>query len=345
MTELTELLDITTNENGDIFMNGTQVRVLKGSPDMVAILDAFMALCKISYFAAKQRWFRLMKDFPEISNKIVTISFPGKSGAKSPGAAINDLVYIIGKLKGPVAALFAQKGADAWTRILGGDQTLHAEVDACREEQERLAVEDPSNPMRLFGKYIEDKTIGNLTVAQYAPIWKKKRDIQKTVTKQLNEAITTVGFKQPAYQIVSNYKNQAIFGFDGTTKAFKKDNAIKNEDSMAQYMTPMQLDLDKMMGFKIVTSIEETPSITKDQLFSMSRCVRDKTAEYAKFIGIQGLSDEQFGNKIHKLEVEERKMNKRVLLLEKKKQLAIEAKRPRSNPIASLFAKRAIVAV
>lgn len=265
MTELTELLDITTNENGDIFMYGTQVRVLKGSPDMVAVVDSIGALRKTNYENAKKQLNRLLKDHPELRDKVVSIDFRGKGGVKSQAATINNLVYIIGKLKGPVAALFAQKGADAWTRILGGDQTLHAEVDACREEQERLAVEDPSNPMRLFGKYIEDKTIGNLTVAQYAPIWKKKRDIQKTVTKQLNEAITTVGFKQPA--------------------------------------------------------------------------------EYAKFIGIQGLSDEQFGNKIHKLEIEERKTNKRVLLLEKKKQLAIEAKRPRPNPIASLFAKRVVVAV
>ena len=139
------------------------------------------------------------------------------------------------------------------------------------------------------------------------------------------------------YATVNNYKNQAIFGFNGTTATFKKENAIRASEPMAELMTPMQLDLDSMMGYKIATSIEVANSLTRPQLFATARSVRDKTAEFAQYIGIQGLSGERFGSNVRKLDSEERKENKRLRLLEMKKQLATEQKA--NNPILKLFAK------
>lgn len=190
MSNVADLLELTSNDKGEIFMHKTKIRVLKGSPDLVAVVDSIGAVRNISPQAAQRQWNRLLKDHPELSDKIVSVRFSELSGVKSPAAAINDLVYIIGKLKGPIAALFARKGADSWSRILGGDRTLHSEVDACRREQERLAVDDPSNPMRVFGAYVEDKNKQALAVAEYAPIWKEKRAKQKQETKHLSDAIS-----------------------------------------------------------------------------------------------------------------------------------------------------------
>ncbi len=330
-------MQLTSNVNGDIFMRGKKIRVKKGMPDSIAVVDTIAALYDLNAKAAQKKWNRLLGDHPEVGDKTVSVRFSSRSGTSTPAAGINNLVYIISKLKGPVAEFFAKKGADSWTRILGGDQSLHAEVDACLAEQNRLAVEDPSNPMRAFGFYVE-----NMTTESAVLLWKEKRGKQKQETKHLADEIRNKGHGKPqVYATVNNYKNQAIFGFNGTTAAFKKENAIRSSEPMAELMTPMQLDLDSMMGYKIATSIKEANSLTQTQLFSKARNVRDKTAEFARYIGIQGLNGERFGSSVRELDREERRENKRLRLLEKKKQLVIEQKA--NNPILKLFAKCFVV--
>jgi hypothetical protein len=58
-------------------------------------------------------------------------------------------------LPGEVGQKLANLGAATTTGLMGGDLRLaEATLDA-RTKQERLAAEDPTNPMRLFGEKAE----------------------------------------------------------------------------------------------------------------------------------------------------------------------------------------------
>lgn len=65
------------------------------------------------------------------------------------------VVKLVNRLNGPIAAGFRDKCADVFVRYLGGDDTLIAEIQGNRAEQERLAVEQPDHPARVFGEEVE----------------------------------------------------------------------------------------------------------------------------------------------------------------------------------------------
>ena len=102
MAELSQLLQLTSNVNGDIFMRGKKIRVKKGMPDSIAVVDTIAALYDLNAKAAQKKWNRLLGDHPEVGDKTVSVRFSSRSGTSTPAAGINNLVYIISKLKGPM---------------------------------------------------------------------------------------------------------------------------------------------------------------------------------------------------------------------------------------------------
>lgn len=69
-------------------------------------------------------------------------------------ATLDNLVNIISKLKGDVAQRFASHAANVITRLLGGDQSLHTEIDRNHALQQRLATENPDCAAAQFGQFV-----------------------------------------------------------------------------------------------------------------------------------------------------------------------------------------------
>ena len=71
-----------------------------------------------------------------------------------PFASAEEVVGLLQALPGDTE--FKRNAANVLVRYLGGDETLAAEVAENRAAQERLAVEAPDHPARLFGEAVEN---------------------------------------------------------------------------------------------------------------------------------------------------------------------------------------------
>ena len=80
----------------------------------------------------------------------------GKGGPNKPipVASAEEVVRLLQALPGDTE--FKRNAANVLVRYLGGDETLAAEVAENRAAQERLAVEAPDHPARLFGEAVEN---------------------------------------------------------------------------------------------------------------------------------------------------------------------------------------------
>jgi hypothetical protein len=334
MENVHDVLQLESDDKGNITMRGVKVRVKHGSPNKIAIIDTIMAIRGVTRKAAQIQWVKLMKKH--------TLTFEGvplsNGGSPVPMTSLDHLIVIISKLKGPIAEYFALQGAQSFARIQGGDTTLHAEIDANNAEQQRLSVEDPSHPARQFGEYVESNQA--LTVPEWAETWREKRTIQKDGNKTLMEVIKQTGHGQPmVYASVNNYQNQSILGFQGTTKQFKKDNCIKDATPLAECMTSEQLTIMRLMGGNITRKIEETPLISQEGIMSASRKIRDEVSDIAKYFNIHGLLQKDLGAQVHKIEIGVKK-SKRQMAKRENNAKAILDKKKNSKTTLDLFFKR-----
>ena len=113
------------------------------------------------------------------------------------------------------------------------------------------------------------------------------------------------------YPVVENMHNQAVIGFESSTKAFKKDNGIPDRVPMAAVMTQSQLDMRRMMAESIKLEIEEKiDTITKEGIKVSTRVMRDNVKNMCKILRIDGYRDHNVEKNVRQLFVESRKKNK-----------------------------------
>jgi hypothetical protein len=79
-----------------------------------------------------------------------------RGGARSaiPVANAAEVIQLLYELPGD--SLFKRTASNLIVRYLGGDTTLAGEVDKNKAIQERLAVEAPDHPARMFGEVVEN---------------------------------------------------------------------------------------------------------------------------------------------------------------------------------------------
>lgn len=106
-------------------------------------------------------------------------------GKDTPVATLDNLVNIISKLKGEIAQRFASQAANVITRLLGGDRTLHAEIDRNNALQHRLAAEARESAVVQFGQFVASTT-SEATAPAWALEWTEKRADQKTFSSCVN---------------------------------------------------------------------------------------------------------------------------------------------------------------
>jgi hypothetical protein len=78
------------------------------------------------------------------------IQFLGQRGPKTPIIPLRKSVQLLQLTPGEAGQKVRTASAELLCRHVAGDESLIEEIQANRVEQERLSVEDPGNPMRLF---------------------------------------------------------------------------------------------------------------------------------------------------------------------------------------------------
>ena len=179
--------------------------------------------------------------------KVIQHKFPGRGQRSTPAATIDNVVYILSRLPGEVGQKLAALGASTTTGLIGGDLRLaEATLDA-RVEQERMAAEDPTNPLRLFGEKAEAEGGADKELRQRLE-WRKLRDEQKCTNRELTDAQRDIGGGGIHYSKVQNLLNVGAMGFkEANTTEFKKNHNISKSHPLPDFMTSEQLAARKLM--------------------------------------------------------------------------------------------------
>ena len=123
----------------------------------VSVVDVICAAKACSADTARSTYARFLCT-GEIA-PIAVAKCPGKGrrgGARNaiPFASAEEVAQLLQLLPGDTE--FKRNAANVLVRYLGGDESLAAEVAENRAVQERLAVEAPDHPARLFGEAVEN---------------------------------------------------------------------------------------------------------------------------------------------------------------------------------------------
>jgi hypothetical protein len=93
---------------------------------------------------------RIENQHPETITWCDSFSFPRQRGPKTPIMPLRKSVQLLQLTPGEAGRKVRTASAELLCRHVAGDESLIEEIKANRVEQERLSVEDPGNPMRLF---------------------------------------------------------------------------------------------------------------------------------------------------------------------------------------------------
>ena len=130
----------------------------------VSVFDVIRAVTGQAPKPCRMIWYRLAEMHPELTTICGSYKFNtrGRGGAQeTPATDAAGITQVLMLLPGRAAAEFRKTTAKVLVRYLGGDPTLVEEIAANREAQERLAVEEPEHPARLFGEAVECSELQN----------------------------------------------------------------------------------------------------------------------------------------------------------------------------------------
>lgn len=225
----------------------------------------------MKYFCTRQS--RALRDF-QVAEKVVQHKFPGRGQLSTPCASIGDLVYILSQLPGEVGQKLANLGAATTTGLIGGDMRLVHATLAARAEQERMAAEDPTNPLRLFGEKAEAE--GGASIE-----WRMTR--QEPTNRNLAAVENEVGARGMYHMRVQHEMNQGSMGFqEPTTADFKRANDIPLSNPLMDYMTEEQVTARKLLElvnakkFRSCSNGKEALSAAKETSAAFAPVFRDQ---------------------------------------------------------------------
>ena len=177
----------------------------------------------------------------QVAGKTAQHKFGGHGQRKTPAATIENIVYILSRMSGEVGHKLADLGAACSTGLIGGDLRLAEATIAARAEQERLAVEDPKNPLRLFGEKAEAEGGASESLKDRLD-WRPVRSDEKATNKALMDQQVAIGAGGAFIPRIQNLINKGTLGFQqATTTEFKLDNQIEPSQPLGDHMSGVQL--------------------------------------------------------------------------------------------------------
>ena len=138
------------------------IRKTDDIPPRVCVLDVVGTITGQSTKNARLYYERLAENYPEVRAKCSMHKFRGRGQGKVPVTDAQGIVEIIMLLQGRYASRVRQQAAKIFVRYLGGDLSLVDEVCRNRSFQEDMAVQAPTDPLRLYGEAVERTQPQNL---------------------------------------------------------------------------------------------------------------------------------------------------------------------------------------
>ena len=178
---------------------------------------------------------------------------PTGRGKETPMAEINNILYIILRVPGDAAQHFAEGSASIVTRYLGGSESMQAEIAANRDRQEILARTDPTNPMRAFGKHVEE-TEGVGRALADGDSWRDQRVEGLVAHHALGDLMKDKGFPMTSHWQLMTRQNQTVLDFTETTSAFKNKHGVPQKETLPDHMSRSQLAARQFMSELVMSS-------------------------------------------------------------------------------------------
>ena len=175
------------------------------SDDQISILDVVEHITKQKRKACRQIWLRYLTE-----NEVLTPSgyfrFKGRGARDTPVTDVNTILTIIMGLPGKMAQGYRKKFSSILIRVMGGDETLHEQIDANGSSSSGIA--------QLFQRaVVKERDVGwNITREKGKKALKERQDVMKVSVPKVN---------QWDYKMANNRNNKMIRLFDGTTKQEK----------------------------------------------------------------------------------------------------------------------------
>lgn len=229
-------------------------------------------------------WTRMMTvkpNFPvltfkdEITPHLSTYKFGGQGQNETPVVDARGLVKIINHLRTHEAALFRDKCADIFVRYMGGDMTLVREIRNIRNEQERLAREDPMHPARVFGEAVEAEATAvavpqvnaNTTVVAVPDTSAMDIDIVADAAARMRAARKEeIELMERSVGLFRSLIGDDVWGWNDMDKIYMKDAVMNLCSSITGHATNAPNVLEKTLSeiYKEVTGRAGNAEIWRD---------------------------------------------------------------------------------
>ncbi|KAI9549618.1 hypothetical protein GHT06_003804 [Daphnia sinensis] len=136
-----------TTANEHVFFDdgfvGQKVRVTSETPKRVSVYDFIAVACEVASNVARKYYERICESNPEVASERRNFKFPGAGQRETPVTDAAGMTYILMLLPGAKAAKFRKMAAVTLCRVLGGDETLVAQIRANKEAQDALPADHP----------------------------------------------------------------------------------------------------------------------------------------------------------------------------------------------------------
>jgi hypothetical protein len=200
------------------------------SDDQISILDVVEHVTKQSRAASRMTWQRYLTE-NEGETSCDSFKFKGRGQNATPVTDVQTILTIIMNLPGKMAQGYRRKFSSILIRVLGGDETLHDQIDANAASTSGVA--------QLFQRAVvkERDEDWKIARAKGKKMLKERQDVMKQTVPKVNRW---------DYKMANNRNNQIVGQFSCTTKQEKVNRGLQANKPLADDFNDEELML---LGF------------------------------------------------------------------------------------------------
>ena len=239
-------IDFETTEESSF-----NVRV--NSDDQISILDVVEHITKQDRNNCRRTWLDYQKANPEltqntsyfeVARQISYFKFKGRGSRDTPVTDVSTILTIIMNLPGKMAQGYRRKFSTILVRVLGGDETLHEQIEANGSSSSGVA--------RLFQRAV---------VKGRDQQWKVTREKGKKVLKERQDVMkqTVSKVNKWDYKMANNRNNQIIGQFSCSTKQEKINRGLSANKPLADDFNEEELALLLFANVREKRKLRECP--------------------------------------------------------------------------------------
>jgi hypothetical protein len=197
------------------------------------------------------------------------------------GARISGITGLCGNLKGKRAQAIHDYFVQFGVRVEAGDKSLHSLIDANGQRVDQAAAEGD-----VLAVALQSARVAKAPADDVQNMLNQGRLVQVDPIKPVLKAPGAKRLKVKNDKLASLH--QGAIGFTCSTERFKQDSGIPQSAPVDDYMLRDQKNI-RMMGQQKYAADLMSGTLTPVQGEKRLREIRDKTMQFAQFMGFDGL--------------------------------------------------------